>query len=631
MQTSTREEAIAMSVSGEQRPATARRFPSPLEVVIPGDSAGWEEMYAYQASFRRDRSQFEEGRFWFQEALHAPEPLHPFDAVTFDCAAAAFSHAASRLFVLPDSLGVEYRILNGYVYVSANSVTDPLMVERRAELYSRRSAHYYEHWDEIYETWLENVETATQELRRLEVPALGEFEPESVVRDGGGLGAAHLLLAAWDRLMEGLDRIFHFHFELLHLGYGAYLIFYELCRDAFPDVDDQIFARMFGAIDVLVLRPDEELRRLARRAVELDVAADIKEAHDEESLVATLSGSETGRAWLTDYEETKDPWFYFSCGTGAFYHHHRSWIDDPALPISTIGSYIERLEAGAEISRPAEAIHAERERTTQELRGLLPEGSRAAFDERLALARKVFPYVENHNFYIDHRYMTIFWNKVRDFGALLTQKGVLVDGEDIFYLRHDEIRSALEDVRLWWSSGADVAPRGREHWPPIVERRKLIYGAMRRWSPPNALGRVPDRITEPMTVMLWGVTEERIEAWLSPGEGTERISGIPGSPGVIEGRARVVVGIDELNQIEDGDVLVAPTTSTSWTPVFGRIAGAVLDIGGVMSHAAIVAREYGLPAVIGTGTATKRIRSGDLVRVDADAGIVTILERARAG
>jgi len=620
-----------MSVSGDQRVASARRFPSPLEVVIPADSAGWEEMYAYHVPFQRDRSQFDEERFWFQEALHAPEPLHPFDAVAFDCAAAAFSHAASRLFVLPDSLGIEYRILNGYVYISPKSVTDPLTLDRRAELFARRSTYYYEHWDEIYELWLEKVETATEELRRLEVPALPEFEPESVVRDSSGLGAAYLLLAAWDRLMDGLDRIFHFHFELLHLGYGAYRVFYKQCREAFPDVDDQTFAKMLGAIDVLVLRPDEELRRLARRAVELRLADSVREAHDEESLRATLSGSEPGRDWLSDYEETKDPWFYFSYGAGAFHHHHRSWIDDPALPISMIGSYIDRLETGAEISRPAEAIRAERERITQELRRLLPEGSLASFEENLALAHKVFPYVENHNFYIDHRYMTIFWNKVRDFGGLLTKCGVLVDGEDIFYLRHDEIRSALEHLRQWWSSGADEAPRGNERWPPIVARRKLIYGAMQRWSPPNALGRVPDRITEPITVMLWGITEERIEAWLSPDEGTERINGIPGSPGVIEGRARVVIGVDELNQIEEGEVLVAPTTSTSWTPVFGRIAGAVLDIGGVMSHAAIVAREYGLPAVIGTGTATKRIRSGDLVRVDADAGIVTILERARSG
>ena len=86
--------------------------------------------------------------------------------------------------------------------------------------------------------------------------------------------------------------------------------------------------------------------------------------------------------------------------------------------------------------------------------------------------------------------------------------------------------------------------------------------------------------------------------------------------------------MDQLGELEDGEILVAPVTSPSWTPVFHRIAGAVLDTGGIMCHAAIVAREYGLPAVVGTGTGTKRIRSGDRLRVDATTGVVTILERA---
>ena len=95
-----------------------------------------------------------------------------------------------------------------------------------------------------------------------------------------------------------------------------------------------------------------------------------------------------------------------------------------------------------------------------------------------------------------------------------------------------------------------------------------------------------------------------------------------------EGRARLIFGPDELGEIREGDILVAPSTSTSWTPVFGKIAAAVLDVGGIMSHAAIVAREYSLPAVVGTGTATKRIKTGDRIRVDAGTGIVTILDRA---
>ena len=149
---------------------------------------------------------------------------------------------------------------------------------------------------------------------------------------------------------------------------------------------------------------------------------------------------------------------------------------------------------------------------------------------------------------------------------------------------------------------------------------------MRQWSPPPALGQVSEGITEPFTVMLWGITTERMQEWLSSDrDGRRELTGIAGSPGVAEGSARVVLHPDQLSEIEQGEILVTPTTANSWTPVFGQIAATVTDVGGIMCHAAIVAREYGLPAVVGTGSATRRIRTGDLLRVDADAGVVTIL------
>jgi pyruvate,water dikinase len=83
--------------------------------------------------------------------------------------------------------------------------------------------------------------------------------------------------------------------------------------------------------------------------------------------------------------------------------------------------------------------------------------------------------------------------------------------------------------------------------------------------------------------------------------------------------------VAQLEEISEGEILVAPITSPSWTPVFGKVAAAVSDIGGIMSHAAIVSREYGLPAVVGTGDATSRIKTGDRLRVDGHAGTVTIL------
>ena len=98
------------------------------------------------------------------------------------------------------------------------------------------------------------------------------------------------------------------------------------------------------------------------------------------------------------------------------------------------------------------------------------------------------------------------------------------------------------------------------------------------------------------------------------------------SSGVVEGPACVVKSVEEIARVRDGDVLVCQITNPTWAPIFQKIAGAVSDIGGSMSHAAIVAREFGLPAVVGTGTATSRIKDGQRIRVDGGRGIVTILE-----
>src|SRR5262249_46933816 len=152
--------------------------------------------------------------------------------------------------------------------------------------FATRGGHYYAHWDELYERWVVKVEQATKELQSLEVPELPEFEDEAVVLEARGVGTTYSLLHAYDRLLDGLDRMLQYHFELINLGYGAYLFFYEFCRGLFPGISDQSVAKMVSGIDVLVLRPDEELRRLARRALELDVAAGVKASSDEAELRA---------------------------------------------------------------------------------------------------------------------------------------------------------------------------------------------------------------------------------------------------------------------------------------------------------------------------------------------------------
>jgi pyruvate,water dikinase len=133
--------------------------------------------------------------------------------------------------------------------------------------------------------------------------------------------------------------------------------------------------------------------------------------------------------------------------------------------------------------------------------------------------------------------------------------------------------------------------------------------------------------------MLWGITTDMVEQWLAAQdggdgatEGSGELHGFAASPGVAEGPARVITTVEQLGEVRSGEILVCPITAPSWAPVFARIGGAVSDIGGIMSHAAIVSREYGLPAVVGTGFGTKQIHDGQQVRVDGDNGVVTVLD-----
>jgi pyruvate,water dikinase len=140
-------------------------------------------------------------------------------------------------------------------------------------------------------------------------------------------------------------------------------------------------------------------------------------------------------------------------------------------------------------------------------------------------------------------------------------------------------------------------------------------------------------VTEPFSIMLWGVTTGTLKNWLSgmeaaTGVAADQLKGAPGSSGVVEGKARVIKSADELEQLKEGEILVATTTSPSWAPAFTKIAGAVTDVGGAMCHAAIVCREYGLPTVVGTGRGTSVIKTGDVIRIDGDEGTVTIVARA---
>jgi pyruvate, water dikinase len=596
-------------------------FPRPSQIEdVPG-AEGWRSMYPYFTRFQPE----DDNRFWFHNAMHFPEPIPAFDSITSEIPYTAIGANTARLFVFPTTLGIEHRIINGRVYITAIPVMDPAEIEQRLAIFQERAGYYYQNWERLYEGWKARMAGLISEIESIKVPELPEIEDADVVFNSVGIAQNHYVRENFQRCISLFSKAWHHHTEMLMLGYGAYVVFFEFCKQAFPEMPDQMVGRMCAGIEVIMYRPDDELKRLAQLAVDNHVDDLLTEGADPDAVLAAMADrGEGGERWLAALAEARLPWFHVSTGDG-FYHHHRSWNDDLTVPFTALPRYVRMIRDGESLDRPTEQLKAERERIATEYRALLTsDEERAAFDQMLGLARLVFPFVEDHKFYCEHWFTTQFFAKIREFGDLLVRQGVLAETEDIFQLHHTEIDLALTDVMLAWSAGSQ--PLGARHFGPIIAERKRILDVLKGWSPPPAVGPVPEALNDPAVRMLWGVTAETLATWAAAeSDDGQEIRGYAASSGVVEGVARVLHSVNEIGQVQDGEILVCAVTAPSWAPVFGKIKAAVSDIGGAMSHAAIVAREYGMPAVVGTGHATKRIKTGQLVRVDGDRGIVRIL------
>jgi len=606
-----------------RKPTKPKGFPLPSTLqVIPGTERA-QVAYPYYIQF----SEADDERFWFYNSMHFPEPMSAFDMVTAEAAYCALGSANTRVHCLPTTLGIDHRIINGRVYIGGNAVTDPAEIARRTEQFQKRAFYYYENWERLYEQWRKKMLALIKDAQALPKPELPEFEPLANVHAGRGVASNHYLLDTYQRTLEGYFRMWHHHFEFLLLGYGAYLTFFGFCKKAFPEITDQTIARMVAGIEAEIFRPDEELRRLARCAVVLGVDAKFQDGLSAEAIIKSLQeAGEPGREWLMELETSRNPWFNINVGDG-FYHYHRSWNDDLSMPFAGIPEYVRRVRAGESLERPVKKLQAERHQLIEDYRELLGTNEeRAAYDQMISLAHRVFPYVEGHKFYCEHWYTNLFFNKIREFGALLATNNFFSDAEDVFHLTHYELEAAIIDLMTSWSSGSP--PRGPAQWPKLVAERRAALKEWAKHETPPALGPVPDVIDDPAIVMLWGITRESLETWLraDSDEASNEIRGFAASSGVVEGPARIVKSVAEIGRLQKGDILVCPITNPTWAPIFQKIAGAVSDIGGSMSHAAIVAREFGLPAVVGTGNATARIKDGQRIRVDGGRGVITILQ-----
>jgi len=225
----------------------------------------------------------------------------------------------------------------------------------------------------------------------------------------------------------------------------------------------------------------------------------------------------------------------------------------------------------------------------------LPNGKRKAkkVKKDIRLMRNFIGYREYPKYCIVRRYQ-IYKRALQKEADRLVEKGVLRARDDIFYLYFDELYKVVETGQVDYSA---------------IDKRRQDYVHFERLNPPRV-------ITSDGFVPSPDFSTEKIPS--------DALMGIPVSSGVIEGRARVALSVEEV-ELEAGDILVTRFTDPSWTPLFTTIKGLITEVGGFTTHGAVVAREYGLPAVVGVENAVSLIKDGQRIRVNGTEGYVEIL------
>jgi pyruvate,water dikinase len=619
---------------GKFKMAQKKGFPMPMEVQYPKELEGWEEMYPSHYLFSKERGEWENRHFWYQDKIHDPEPMPPLDLIFHEAWQISLAQYTTRVFCIPPAQGIAQRMVGCYMFIAPVEPPPPEIIEEKAKLFGKRAFYIFEHYDELWEKWLNKFQALGRQMADVKIPEeLPKYVPEELVLPAPqGYYASYELIEAFNMLVNQMFKGWQYHFEMLNLTYLAYLMFADVARKLFPGISESAIGMMVSGADVSMFRPEAELCRLSRLAVSSPKVANIiKSDASTEQKIAELRKTEEGKKWLADMEKVKNPWFYISCGSGWFYYEG-SWLTKLDIPFSYMKSYVERLGKGEKIERSLEEISRKRDEIVAEYRKLIKsDEDKKSFEDAFKTVRGIYKFAEDHLFWVEHWLHTIWWQKIRDIGKLFVQRGMLKETDDIFMFNRFEVPELIEELVIAWALGEGIPLRSK-YYMDKAEKRKRILEAARKWTPVPALGVPPEEVAEPFTVMLWGITTEKVQEWLKgmgvvPKDVTE-LKGFASSAGIVEGKVRVVKFLEELTKIEQGEILVCPTTNPAWAPIFTKIKASVTDIGGLTCHAAIVCREYGVPSVTGTGIATSVLKTGDTVKVDGNTGIVKILKRA---
>ncbi len=479
--------------------------------------------------------------------------------------------------------GGKSKTINGYPY-SASSAADMSDDEKAvrdgkltAEMMSLRR-----NWDDA---WMPELQADLDQIKALPIAELPESE----------------LWSAVEKMLELHTRHWFIHHRVVLPVIEQSNRLGQLCEEILGSKDESAVTILLHGAETMTVKSIKQLEQLADLARDSDdIRKTIEAEEDAEQLLNRLDASSTGRQWLEAMHRYLSEFGYRCAG---FDLSFPTWIEDQTLLFQVVRSLLKNSSNGTPDPEKQD-LEQTRDALLRRLRDAAKDKPEllARLEEQFALGQQIWPLKEDHSHYIDQASTALVRILLAEVGRRLQQNGAIQDADDVWYLNLEEAGQSL----------LSNAPAGIRQ---TVSDRRADRERFSKITPPKYLGTMPSDHE---------AAEQAADGANPAGENSGTLRGSPASGGEVSGVARVVLSPDDFHRVRDGDILVCRSTAPMWTPLFKIISALVSEAGGVLSHPAVVAREFNLPAVVGVQNATNLIKDGQLLTVSGTDGLVHI-------